>query len=119
MKPFDLEAARRGEPIEYSHLIKKWVPCTFVALSKLGDALVNTDLHPDTIHAHTTVLRMAPKTVTVRYRNYLIREAVGAASVCAVSDLDGYPSPEMIETGFDFIKWIHTEWQVAEIQGDE
>lgn len=39
MKPFDLEAAKRGEPIQY-YDGSKWVPAHFVGIARTGGPVV-------------------------------------------------------------------------------
>jgi hypothetical protein len=110
---FDLERAKAGEPVEFIgvhgpfpvEFIGNWsgdvVVCRF-ALNE-NPALVNT------IH-----LRMAPKTVKVRYRNYILKDSVHLC-VSMIADAPGYETPEGIEKKSWFKGWIHTEWQEAAV----
>jgi hypothetical protein len=120
MKPFDLEAAKRGEPIECDGAVR-CVEAHFVGVSNDGRPVVQVNgiNFGSPFIPYYGELRMAPKTLTVRYRNYLMREEDGNVSVCTANDLYGHSSPATIEMGYGFIKWIHTDWQTAEIKGDE
>jgi hypothetical protein len=111
MKPFDLEAAKRGEPI-LRLITGEWERCYFVGLDANGYPVIHTVI--DTIcRQPPDSLRMAPKTVTVRYRVALCQ---GPHDQYVMAVQEGDPEPQLRACGF--IEWLG-EWQTAEIQGDE
>jgi hypothetical protein len=59
------------------------------------------------------ILRMAPKTVTVRYRVALCK---GPHDHYVMAVQEGDPEPQLRACGF--IQWL-SDWQTAEINGDE
>jgi hypothetical protein len=111
MKPFDLEAAKRGEPIE-RRINGAWEKCHFVGLDANSYTVIHTARDGIFCEA-TTYLRMAPKTVTVRYRVALCQ---GPHDQYVMAVQEGDPEPQLRACGF--IEWLG-EWQTAEIQGDE
>jgi hypothetical protein len=119
MKPFDLEAAKRGEPIEFDGAVR-CVEAHFVGVSNDGRPVVqvsDVNFGSPFIPYHGE-LRMAIKTVTVRYRAYIFKSFSGVM-VATLNNCIGYKTPEQIEVQSGFLCWIHTEWQTAEIKGDE
>ncbi|SOD42420.1 hypothetical protein [Nitrosovibrio sp. Nv4] len=120
-KPFDLEAAKAGNPVEYCNKGGVWTEAEFVAVNRAG-RLVVVFKSPDTntwmpIFAEEDDLRMAAKKVTVRYRAYLWKDKDGSIRP-GITDPKKMPyaNPEM---GEEFIEWIHRDWQEAEITPPE
>lgn len=73
-KPFDLEAAKRGEPIEFQSLAGGWTRAHFVGISLGGIPIIQHYNGGDLeIVPYTHLLRMAPKKRTV----YVILAAKG------------------------------------------
>lgn len=115
---FDLERAKAGDTIEFLDRTKnKWVPVRFVGKRRRGTFIVENEtdemIHVASDYA-SEVLRMAAKAVKVRYRNYMLKDAVHV-SVSMIADTPGYETPEGIEKKSWFKGWIHTEWQEVEV----
>jgi hypothetical protein len=117
MKPFDLEAAQRGEPIEYL-IFDKWVKARFLGLGARGtgspiiEYQTKNNEHICYVH-ESSQLRMAPGTVAVRYRVALCQ---GPHDQYVMAVQEGDPEPQLRACGF--IQWL-SDWQTAEIKGDE
>src|SRR6185437_5946156 len=105
MKPFDLEAAKRGEPIEYL-AVGYWVPCSFIGATSLQYPVIEQK-DGSVFETFGSRLRMAPKKVTVRYRVALC-QGPHDQYVFAVKDGD----PEPSSRGCGFIQWL-CDWQTA------
>jgi hypothetical protein len=113
---FDIEKAKAGEPVECQSLDGQWYPCDFVGMLRGGKAAVIQYRNTDSWRGVAiSELRMAPKKVKVRYRNYKLCDAV-AAGVSMIVDGPGWETPEAIEKKSWFRGWIHTDWQEAEIE---
>jgi hypothetical protein len=128
-KPFDLAAAQRGEPVEVLYngadVVNKpdnfqahpagWLPASFIG--SLSDGKVLVEDSKGCVHFATDeFLRMTPKKVTVRYRNY--KCLAGAKLLVGVVN-ESEPWPYQLEKMTWFNGWIHTEWQTVEVpQGD-
>lgn len=117
---FDIEKAKAGEPVECLwHGV--WVRANVIGRSlSHGDFLVDlwsyqTQRWETPARVTTEKLRIAPKKVKVRYRNYKLCDAV-AAGVSMIIDGPGWETPEVIEKKSWFRGWIHAEWQVAEVE---
>lgn len=115
-KPFDLEAAKRGEPVEYFHRSAVWTEAEFVAVNRAGRNVVvykdpNSAFSWSPIFAEDDDLRMAPKKVTVRYRVALLVRVGGTPWT---ETANGPESEKRIADHPCFYEWI-TEWQEAEI----
>lgn len=120
-KPFDLKAAKRGEPIlcdrkpaEFiAHLPENdpdhrvVVSCNgrICAFREDGRAFVSTSAE----------LTMAPRAVkTMGYRSYYAWWLGKVSRTCLI---DTAPcTPESVERQKGFIRWIHTEWQYDEVE---
>jgi len=118
MKPFDLEAAKRGEPVVmFFRGTSAWEPVHFVGMDSHGQCVFQRKKEGSLFAGmDPSILRMAPKTVTVRYRVAIMR-----------NKQNGYIYPEAVSNGEmteeisnlpDFFKWA-CDWQTAEIQGGE
>src|SRR5687768_14106231 len=109
-KPFDLEAAKRGEPVEIM-LDPTWVPVHFVGIDGQGHPVVQRLGDGPVFSVSQLRLRMAPKKVTVRYR------------VAAFLDVSNEPYPAIVDNQHladawervaNFKQWL-TDWKKAEI----
>jgi hypothetical protein len=114
-KPFDLEEAKRGEPVEYFHRSAVWTEAEFVAVNRAGRNVVvykdpNSAFSWSPIFAEDDNLRMVAKKVTVRYRVAIFGDGESRWPVAA-SEEDVVSIPK----NRYFIEWIHTDWQEVEI----
>ncbi len=121
-KRFDLEAAKRGEPILYDGM-----PATFVAYLPENAPdwrvviSVNGQIRPLTEDGRYCIgaevrLTMAPRTEkTVGYRAYY-RRAAGRGCVLKDVAWEDFANLEGIEQAPEFIRWVHTAWQYDPIE---
>jgi len=110
MKPFDLEAAKRGEQVCYP----SGSPVHFIGVSSTEHPVVEDSQGFFTVCSQNQ-LRMAPKKVTVRYRVGAWKDKGGIVHPLIVEDVDAQDGAEI---GSQFLYWI-SGWQTAEIQGGE
>ena len=112
-KPFDLDAAKRGNPIEVLDA-RAWKPAYFVGLSFAGVPFIQKILGSGRATAAfecpESDLRMAPKKVTVRYRVALCQ---GAHDKYVMAVQDSEQDPRLRACGF--IDWLDADWQEVEI----
>lgn len=112
-KPFDLEAAKRGEPVEINFMPSAdWEPVHFVGLDKIGlPVFQRVECGPMFSVRNSAILRMASKKVTVRFRPYLQELASGGLFV-----FNAHNDQEATSAKNDakFRGWL-TDWQEAEI----
>ena len=85
MKPFDLEAAKRGEPICFLDQLKNIQSATLVGVTTLGNPVVELR-NGSVFDTFPNSLCMAPKKVTVRYRIGLYRDDDGLHPFLVTSD---------------------------------
>jgi hypothetical protein len=113
---FDLEAARRGEPIEYLEAYG-WVEIKFIGAWADDAAVCQVPWNDTPEIVPVSKIRMAKKREIVRYRVALLQsEAFPFASTC--NETHG-PTPPEFENWKHFIKWIHHDWQEYEIGANE
>ncbi len=112
-KSFDLEAAKRGEPVEFYSEIGDWLPIHFVGASRHGLPVLQLggEFHPRA-YADTTTLRMAAKKVTVRYR-VAVLNAIGSGLLYLETVSNGAEAEDMSNRP-DFIQWADS-WREVEI----
>src|SRR5687768_9032638 len=110
---FDLERARAGEPVESWHP-NGWMPVRFIGVWSDNEAVCEVSGWNLPKIVPFVQLRMAPKKVQVRYRNYMLSDIVHS-SVGVLVDKFGGDTPEDLEKRPWFRGWIHTEWQETEV----
>lgn len=119
MSEFDLERAKAGEPMLCKNSYWKH-SAHFVGLSVEGIPVVQRDDgikgYSDPFVCSVEDLNMAPKKVTVRYRNYAYKSS-STGKLC-MSVIHHELDVAETESSSDFVAWIHTEWQTAEIRPD-
>ena len=115
-KPFDLEAAKAGEPVEvFFRATSAWEPVHFVGMDKHAQSVFQRErdgvMFPITDRA---ILRMAPKKVTVRYRVAAIDSGQDIRPMCVETE---YGATNLQKNPL-FVEWL-TDWQEAEITPPE
>jgi hypothetical protein len=116
-RPFDLAAARAGEPIEYGNSPLAY-KAHYIGQSVGGFPVIQRMSGGGPFSCEFSMLSMAPKKVTVRYR-VAVMQHNGVLSTASLTD-GGHLTPNDVEKFAHFVEWIHTEWQVAEVpQGGE
>ena len=120
MIKFNLEAAKRGEPILFDGKPAAFIvhvpgnePAYRVVISLCGRVRTFTE---DGRHTEDgeVCLSMAPRTVrTIGYRRY-IRSVAGLARVTVLQE-DSDWRPEEVAKQDNFIAWIDHEWQYDEV----
>ena len=121
-KPFDLEAAKRGEPVEiYQPSGDYWHPVIFVGIRKSGRVLLDSrdgylafDVPGYKVNDS---LRMAPKKAARQYRRFK-RNLHDGTILIDVLNSRGiiYSDPHDLERSSIFAGWIDFEWQTVEIE---
>jgi hypothetical protein len=112
---FDLEAAKRGTPIEYQEAYG-WVEIKFI-----GDwndehivCSVPWSYKPEMISK--SLVRMGKRKEVVRYRRYILdyydKRSVGTMN-------EGLSTPSVTEGCSGFIGWIDHDWQEYEIGAND
>ncbi len=111
-KPFDLEAAKRGETVELYSEMGVWLPIHFVGTSRHGLPVLQLggEFHP-MAYADKTILRMAAKKVTVRYRVAIVRHFTRELGVSHIRDV---AFEKQMESDGCFVQWA-ADWQEVEI----
>lgn len=120
--PFDLEAAKRGAEILFDGKPCKFVahvpdnePAYRVVISCVGRVYAFTEegrYHEDGPLRLTMESR---KEKTVGYRDYYCREGSQLVRSYALEG-DGRFPPVWIESGENFIRWVHDTWQYDEVE---
>ena len=122
-KPFDLEAAKRGNPILWNKRPAKFVAHVpeaaefyrVVVLLENGQIGTVTENGKWNSRDNVPIVTMAPRIdLTVGYRKY-IRSIAGVA-MGAVLQKDSDWRPEEVAKQDNFITWIDTEWQYDEVE---
>lgn len=117
-KRFDLEAAKRGEPILWNGSPSKFIAHVpeaaemyrVVALLENGRIGTIAESGKWTSCDVVPIVTMAPRTVrTIGYRKY-IRNVAGLARVTVLQE-DSDWRPEEVAKQDNFIAWIDHEWQ--------
>jgi hypothetical protein len=120
---FDLEAAKRGEPILWNGSPAKFVAHVpeaaemyrVVALLENGQIGTVAENGKWMLNDVVPIVTMAPRTVlTIWYRRYVI-SAAGLARV-TVLQKDSDWRPEEVAKQDNFIAWIDHEWQYDEVE---
>ena len=121
MSKFDLEAAKRGEPILFDGKPAAFIvhvpdnePAHRVILSWSGQVQAFTE--DGRLYLDGAVrLSMAPRTVrTIGYRRYIRSVAVLARVTVLQEDYD--LRPDEVAKQDNFIAWIDHEWQYDEVE---
>lgn len=111
MSTFDIEAAKRGEPVEFrSSATNTWEPCHFIGASKESHPVVQ--LGESIFEVKSNYLRMASKKIKVRYRVAAMRDSDGSAYTLS-ANTEGQVSN--VQGLSNFIEWL-TDWQEAEVE---
>ena len=122
IRPFDLAAAQRGEPIEYKYG-SYWINAHFVGCLSNGCLAVELmdQKYPEApalrcLSLDDPGIRMAPKKVTVRYRVGLFMNDSGRPYTLTAEDED---DEDHFSHKTFFVAW-DGDWRVAEVpQGGE
>lgn len=113
---FDLEAAKRGEPIECQEAYG-WVAVRFIGPWDSESAVCAVDWSYKPEIVLMSKLRMAKKREVVRYRRYISGYYAEGALVETINE--GFTDPSVIPSCSDFIEWIDRDWQEYEIGAND
>jgi hypothetical protein len=107
---FDLERAEAGEPVEswYPH---GWAPVRFIGTWSDKEAVCEVSGYNIPKTVPLVQLRMAPKTLKVRYRVAAMKNNHGDLYTVAVNHDD---EAEIVNKWTNFIRWI-TDWIEVEV----
>lgn len=110
-KPFDLEAAKRGEPVEFKYGSVSWEKAYFIGPSNISKDEMVIEVRDMVRYANPSLLRMAPKTATLRYRVGALESHGGEVfPVVFSNDVQALEAAE----SDGFRGWL-ADWQIAEV----
>lgn len=100
-------------PRKHAELIKAWadgaeIQCYYVHRNQWVD-------EPQPDWEETSQYRIKPENKVIRYRRYIRKNSFGMEYVDAVTDHEGWFTPQMVQRIKDFIRWIDTKWQEVEV----
>ncbi len=107
---FDLEAAKRGEPIEYQEAYG-WVEIPFIGVWDAEHVVCKAPWNDKPELVPTSKLRIVKKKEILFYR---VAVMAHGSSYYLVPAMTGKNVAE-IEENMYFVEWIHRDWEMVEV----